>query len=283
MNTWTLKKLKLLHGWQLPLKERLTRRLIKMKDKNGNAFFEGIVFSKNGCLVHVDTRNYIEYKIFSEGGYEDYISNLIKHYYRCNTAFLDIGANIGIHSLSVASIKDSRVYAFEPIDFIQAKLKKNIKLNNYSNIQVIPVALSNEPKEIRTSFSVNSSNQGTFSMIDENSGENYIKCIKGDDFVSDNKIDNISVIKIDVEGFEYSVLDGLRQTILKQRPVMFFEFDSNYIDRDRKTAEEYEKLLFGQLNYSLFIIEQSLLIPCKTLQTIKGMKEILALPKDFFG
>ena len=108
MNKKTLQKLTLTHSWVLPLKERLARFLIPSKQKNGNAFFEGIVYANNGCLVNVDTRNYIEYKIFAEGGYEPHLSTLIKHYLRPNTSFFDIGANIGIHSLSAATVQDAR-------------------------------------------------------------------------------------------------------------------------------------------------------------------------------
>ena len=276
----TLLKLSILHSWHLPLKTRLTRKLIPTHNKTGGAFFEGVVFSLNGCLIHVDTRNYIEYKIFAEGGYEDYLSSLIRHYLQPGTVFFDVGANIGVHSLSAATKQNCIVYSFEPVDFIRAKLNKNIQLNKYNNIKVIPIALSNEDKEIKTNYSITSSNQGTFSIINEESGTNTITCIKGDNYVSENNIDNISVIKIDVEGFEYSVLDGLKNTILKQRPVIFFEFDTCYIFRDEKTVADYEKLIFETLNYQLFIIEKSILQPCKTLTTINGMKELMAMPNS---
>lgn len=280
MNKKILQKLSILHAWQLPLKERLARLLIPRKSKNEDAFFKGIVYSQNGCFVNVDTRNYIEYKIFAEGGYEPHLSTLIKHYLKPNTSFLDIGANIGIHSLSAAIVKGVQIYSFEPVEFIREKLNKNIKLNLYDNIQVVPAALSNENKVIKTNFSSESSNQGTFSILSEENGVNEISCIRGDDFVLENKIDNISVIKIDVEGFEYSVLMGLKETIKKQKPVIFFEFDINYISRDGKTIEDYNKLIIGELNYNVFILEKMIIIPCSSLHSVTDMKEIMALPKS---
>ena len=279
MTKKTVQKLSILHSWQLPLKTRLTRWLIPTHDKSGSAFFEGIVYCLNGCLIHVDTRNYIEYKIFAEGGYEDYLSTLIKHYLKPNTVLFDVGANIGIHSLSAATKQNCQIYSFEPVDFIREKLNRNIKLNNYDNINVVPLALSNENKEIKTSYSVSSSNQGTFSIIDEEKGTSIIKCVKGDDYVTENNIDNISVIKIDVEGFEFSVIEGLEDTIKKQKPIIFFEFDTCYIYRDNKTIADYETLFFETLGYQLFIIERFILIPCKSLVSINGMKELMAIPK----
>ena len=278
MKKSTLLKLSILHSWHLPLKTRLTRWLIPSHDKGGNAFFEGVVYSLNGCMIHVDTRNYIEYKVFAEGGYEDYLSTLIKHYLKPNSVFFDVGANIGIHSLGAAAKQNCQVFSFEPVDFIRLKLAKNIVLNNYSNVRVVPIALSNENKVIKTNYSATSTNQGTFSIINEDNGSSNITCIKGDDYVSENKIDNISVIKIDVEGFEYSVLEGLKNTITEQKPVIFFEFDTCYIDRDNKTIGDYENLLFKILGYQLFIIEKNILQPCTSLQSINGMKEIMAIP-----
>ncbi len=216
MKKSTLQKVSLFHAWQLPLKERLTRLLIPTHSKDGKPFFQGLAFALNGCLVHVNTTNYIEYKIFAEGGYEVYLTNLIKHFLRANSTFLDIGANIGIHSLGVATQPNVKIYAFEPIDFIREKFKNNIALNNYSNITIVPLALSNENKTIKTNFGSHSSNQGTFSIQNEAEGVNIIKCKIGDDFVNENNISTISVIKIDVEGFEMHVLQGLKQTIKNQ-------------------------------------------------------------------
>ncbi len=279
MTKRTIQKLSLLHAWQLPFKERLTRKLIPTHKKNGGAFFEGVVYANNGCLVNIDTRNYIEYKIFAEGGYEPYLSTLIKHYFKPNTSFLDIGANIGVHSLSAAAVSGGQVYSFEPVAFIREKLKKNIELNRHTNIQVVPLALSDENKIIKTNYSESSSNQGTFSIVNEANGTSTIQCIKGDEFVLENKIENISVIKIDVEGFEYSVLTGLTNTIRQQKPVIFFEFDYNYIARDNKTVVDYEKLVFETLGYKLFIMEKSILEPCNNLHSLTDMKEMMAVPK----
>lgn len=269
-------KLTFLHAWQLPLKERLTAKLLPRYKKNGVSFFQGVVVAKNGCVVNVDTANYLEYKIFSEGSYELNITELIKLYLKKNSVFIDIGANIGIHSLSVAK-SASAVYAFEPIDFIREKLVNNISLNRIENIIVVPFALSNENKVIKTNFSSSSSNQGTFSIVNEAEGISEIKCVIGDEYISNNAITNISVIKIDVEGFEHSVLQGLKSTILSHKPVIFFEYDTNYIGRDNKTATDYDTF-FKSLDYNLFAIERSVLEPVYTFSHLQGMKEIVAIP-----
>lgn len=279
MKKLTQLKLSLLHAWQLPLKERLARWLIPMKHSNGDAFFEGICFAQNGCLIHVDSRNYIEFKIFAEGGYETYLSKLICHYIKPNSVFLDIGANIGIHTLSAASLSGVQIFAFEPIDFIREKLANNVALNKYTNVTIVPNALSDNNKTIKTNFTNSTGNQGTFSIENQADGETEIICIKGDDYILQNSISNVSVIKIDVEGFEYAVLSGLADTIFKQKPVIFFEYDTNYIGRNNKTHLDYENLIFNNLNCKIFSIQKSIIKEVNSFSNLNGMYEFLAFPK----
>jgi hypothetical protein len=139
------------------------------------------------------------------------------------------------------------------------------------------LALSDENKKIRTNYSANSSNQGTFSIQNEGDGVLEIECIKGDDYVAKHQISTISVIKIDVEGFEYAVLKGLQKTISKQKPVIFFEFDTNYIARNNSSALDFDNF-FHSIGYVLYAIEKSTLTPIHSLNSIKGMKEICANP-----
>ncbi len=73
------------------------------------------------------------------------------------------------------------------------------------------------------------------------------------------------------------VLQGLKQTIKNQKPVIFFEFDTNYIHRANSTTHDFDNY-FQEMGYQLFAIEKSILIPIQTLSEIKGMKEICARP-----
>ena len=176
MNKFSKIKLQLSRNWQLPFKERITKYLVPLGTKTN--FLQGFTYTHLGVLFNFDTRNYIEYKLFAEGYYEKEVTLLMQNYVAVGDTVLDIGANIGVHSLNLAKMvgKTGKVYAFEPIPFLREKLLANIKLNQASQISIIPVALSDENFTIKTSFDSNTNN-GTFFIANDDNGGIEINCI----------------------------------------------------------------------------------------------------------
>lgn len=130
--------------------------------------------------------------------------------------FLDIGANIGNHSLFVASY-GLDVLSFEPnLELVQI-LEKSIALNHLSSkIAVFPIGLG--ASETCGAFNeINLANRGAQSLT---LGAGNVPVKAYDSFGIDK---NISVIKIDTEGMEYDVLLGLMHTIKKYNPIIYFE------------------------------------------------------------
>lgn len=262
----------------MPFKERITKYLVTPgSEKN---YQKGITYTNNGILVHFDTRNYIEHKIFSEGYYEQEVTLLMQNYVNPGDNVLDIGANIGVHTLNLSKMVDTKgkVYAFEPIPFLREKLNLNININRFKNINVIPFALSDDNYVIKTAFSQNGNN-GTFFIQNDDSGETEINCVKGDDWANQKQITNLRLIKIDVEGFEYKVLTGLKNTIQKFKPILFFEYDTNYISRANSKPADFNHLFFKEFNYKLYSIHKFLLTPITDFCEINDMVEILGLPE----
>jgi hypothetical protein len=74
-----------------------------------------------------------------------------------------------------------------------------------------------------------SRNTGTGSFAKTNDGFNIeeLPLRKGDDFLEEQSLDKVDFIKIDTEGYEPLVLDGLRETIATKRPLVFFEWTQN--------------------------------------------------------
>lgn len=149
---------------------------------------------------------------------------------------LDIGANIGNHALYYAGIF-KRVLAFEPNPIAYKLLEANVLMNRMSNVQVCKVALGARKEE--KVLHVSNENLGMSSLVHGTmtdsgaAGGNQagldivIKTEIGDDLISE-LVDNrsaISFIKLDVEGFEADALEGLRQTIIKDRPVIAIELN----------------------------------------------------------
>lgn len=128
------------------------------------------------------------------------------------TVMFDIGAHTGWYTLHIKRfLKDSTVYAFEPVSVNFYYLKKNLKLNNIKNaIQAYNFGFSE--KEKQTIFYVNESMLGNASSINLNPSKNVQKIIcklkRLDDFVRNKRIKKIDFIKCDVEGGEFFVFKG---------------------------------------------------------------------------
>ncbi len=160
--------------------------------------------------IIVDKRNFFDYGTLRE----------LQPYIKKNPVILDIGANIGNHSVYWAlESSTKRIYSFEPIKETFNILKKNVEINGLSNkIKIFNVGLSNQKINGSISFFDHTNIGGTHVKQDP----------KGN--LSLDKLDNIKIeedvvdfIKIDVEGHELEVLQGAKETLLKYKPVIFIE------------------------------------------------------------
>jgi FkbM family methyltransferase len=141
---------------------------------------------------------------------------------------IDIGANLGLHSLYIAQIvgPEGRIYAFEPIPSNIRLLQRNIRLNAFENqVTVVDAALSNSDDQY-IEMSAPSDGVAVAAAINKNgkSGEQVIKVrnLHLDDYVMEKKL-HPRLIKIDVEGAEHEVLKGAEKTLLQHRPILVVE------------------------------------------------------------
>jgi len=126
---------------------------------------------------------------------------------------LDIGANVGLWSRDFVG-SFARVIAFEPVAVFRECLKHNVKGTNF---EVQPIALGDQDT------------QGTMIITEDNSGHSHLDpATMGTGDVRVVRLDtlnfhDVSYIKIDCEGYEYRILQGAEQTILRCRPVIVIE------------------------------------------------------------
>lgn len=225
-------KLDFTRNWKFPGKERLSN-WFKPSDQLKANISNGIVWlTDENIAIFTSADSYIEWSILSTGTYEDEISKLIHISLKPGEVALDVGGNIGLQSIRMAKCVGDQgmVYAFEPLSYLQEKFRNNMKLNKASNVKLFPFALSNAESESDFKISTNNWNQGTFSIKDTGGGsEIQHVLIKVADEIPDIKaLNRLDLIKIDVEGFEYQVLLGLKHTLEKHKPRIIFEYDSNY-------------------------------------------------------
>ncbi len=154
------------------------------------------------------------YSIYSE--YEPKsIETVRNNIYKGNTV-IDIGAHIGLYSLIFAESVGDRglVYAFEPEVKNFRLLKKNVKINGYKNITLLKKAVSNYSGKAKIFLSMsNSLDHRIYKSVDHKKAEN-ISVVKLDQ-MKDIASKPIDFVKIDVQGIEYFVLQGMKKCIQK--------------------------------------------------------------------
>jgi FkbM family methyltransferase len=196
--------------------------------------------------------------------------------------FIDIGANIGWHSLIIAKkFKKIKVYAFEPIKKTYNSLIQNIKLNSIKNINPYNFGFFNESKKI--SFytykegSVNSSIQNLSQRSSVILQRAHVKIF--DNFIYKNKI-KVDFIKCDVEGAELFVFLGARKVLLNDKPIVFCEMLRKWCKKFKYHPNEII-LLFKEYGYECFkfsniIVKKSLNVKVKSInasnQTLNSKK-----------
>jgi len=152
-------------------------------------------------------------------------NNLLRYFHLENQkgTFLDIGANAGKYSIMIGNqFPDSKIYAFEPNPTTFKILKKNIELNDL-NTRVKPFNIGISDSEGKLSFSAVNQNTGLSRIVPDGeafAGELNIIPVKSvDEIALENSIDpkEIKLVKIDVEGHEYEVVVGAKNTFQEMK------------------------------------------------------------------
>lgn len=145
----------------------------------------------------------------------------------------DIGANCGIFSaFALDYIKSCKVYAFEPARDLIPVIKINCPDKRRISIFEVAVSNNNRPAYLyinKYCQQTNSLKKTSVEMFSKNLSKEEVKCVVLDDFVKKNKIKNIDVLKVDVQGFESKVFEGAKN-ILPQVKQLFVE--SSWMDID---------------------------------------------------
>lgn len=174
------------------------------------------------------------------GTYDSYIYQSIHGLDLSGKTVLDIGCHIGYHSLGFSQLvgEKGKVYAIDPNPLNLKRLKKIVDKNSFMNhIEVFNLGLSDTIGEFDFNFSVNVDDMtssggfidGTFTPLTEKAYldagfiKKKVKVTTLDHFVYNNQIDNLSIIKIDVEGHEANVLKGGIETFKRKSPIVLIE------------------------------------------------------------
>lgn len=173
-------------------------------------------------------RNYLSFELFWRGldYYEPLTAALVRTLMGPTGLFLDVGANIGFHSLMLASVRpEVDIVAFEPHPELQEFLRANVAANGFTRIQVESYALSNA--EGTRPFYLNRSHMSA--SLEPNfdaahTGVVEVPVTSLDAWLARrDEVPPRFLLKVDVEGHEAEFVAGARETLRRHRPDIITE------------------------------------------------------------
>jgi len=179
-----------------------------------------------GLLIRTGRGN-LEYAYgINEPPVQEVLAELLKP----GMVFFDIGANIGFFTIIAAHLvgTNGSVFSFEPEPQNAEAVRHNVSINNFNQVQVIQKAVSSTTGRERfllSEFSGGSALESG-SPPPDLVGEIEVDVVAIDDLIQKKGgIPSPDVVKIDVEGVEIDVLQGMKDTIKDFHPAIIYEID----------------------------------------------------------
>ncbi len=179
----------------------------------------------NGSKMYLGTTDHLSLSIF--GIHEPLETELVKHALKVGDVAIDIGAFIGYYTLLFAKLvgDKGKIYAFEPAPQSFSLLKKNVELNDYKNIILENVAVSNK----KFTKTLNKNEKIEYINLDE-----YFKTYNG----------KVDLIKMDIEGAEKLAIEGMSSLLHKNKNVKILtEFHPLELKKSGVEPEDYLQVL----------------------------------------
>lgn len=238
-----------------------TMRLVYPAGVGSRRFVRGIRRRADGLLMDVDSREVIDWCVIFYGEYEPHMRGLLERALGAGDVAIDIGANIGAHSLTMARLVGpaGRVLAFEPNPPVRRRLQRNVELNDLLQVTVIPRAAGACSARLQLMVPAEDSregaNPGLASLVALETPHTIVDVdVSPLDAVADAlQVGRVAVIKIDVQGYECQVLQGAKKTLGVSAPVVMFEYEPWAWSRAGTTYEDARRLL-ESFSYDLWCV-----------------------------
>jgi len=167
--------------------------------------------------IEKNTEDLIKSTLKGQRLWEPEIVDQFKKYVHAGDLVVDAGAYIGEHTMQLARLVGpaGQVIAFEPQRDIYDELLVNLDLNHMDNVRAEFAALGNTNARV----TMNAPSEGNAGATKVGKGGNLVELRTLDSY----KLDKVAFMKIDVEGFEYELLEGAKQTIARDHPILSIE------------------------------------------------------------
>lgn len=233
---------------------------------------------RRGINWALDIQEGIDFSIFLLGAFEPSTVSAYEKYVQPGMAVLDIGANVGAHTLHLARLvgDSGRVLACEPTDWAVAKLRANIAKNpGFENrIDVRQVLLSDGadeilPENIHASWPLSPDGDVHPTLRARAMTTCGAKTSTLDALLAESNFDRIDFIKMDVDGYECQVLGGMTKTLKTFTPPIFMEFSPYGLEEKGGSLKQMMAALH-KADYDLFRLTGGPALP-RELSKLQGL------------
>lgn len=153
--------------------------------------------------------------------------------------FLDVGSSLGLYPVSLGreiAARGGSILSVEPVPFNLARQRINLRLNGLEPlVTILEIGLGSADGELR--MRVDRTGADNNALITKD-GALSVPIHRLDDVMAELGWPNVTLIKMDVEGFEPEVIAGGRETIRRTLPVVFAEFNRERMRINGTTMEE---------------------------------------------
>lgn len=158
-------------------------------------------------------------KALSEyGEFAESENRIMARYLRAGDVAVDVGANVGTTTLAMVHQvgPHGHVIAFEPQPLVAHCLATALVLNEIDNVRLITTALGAKTTTVKMDFATDATNHGTARVTQDGTSVPMLR-------LDDLALDRCALIKIDVEGHEWPVIQGAADLIARLFPTVYFE------------------------------------------------------------
>lgn len=248
-----------------------------------------ITRTRAGDLMEVSMPDGISSTIFLTGAWEEDATRYVRSVLKEGDIFVDVGANIGYYSVLASRLVGPSGHAFsiEAHPTIHGKLRRNIELNGRTNVTTINAAASDHPGELPLFMGpdINPGHTTTVERLaksEELRPSGSIRCDTLEALVGDDLF-RARMIKIDVEGAEYSVLSPLFSKLdhFSLSTEWLVELTPSFLDGGQREIDAIYRA-FQAAGYHALLI--STLAPVSDRQSkvdvLMTRRQLLSRPKD---
>jgi FkbM family methyltransferase len=233
---------------------RLNHHFLPMLRKGGSLMGERVVSTHYGFRYKADLGDWLGQYVYLTGVYEPPTAHVISTLLSPGDTFIDVGANSGFFTLLASNQvgPTGRVLSFEPLPSMRRRIMENISLNGMENVTLYGAALSNTVGEV-TFYEGPQGHKGISSMrpIGETSAILQVPTMPLDNLA--DKIPSIKLIKIDVEGAEQLVIEGMERLLAQHHPYLVIEITDQYLKPFGHSAQGLSNLLCS-MGYRMYKI-----------------------------